>query len=164
MANQESLEYNTQVRSPPCGTGWCSSTLKKTFPLRRRRNARRASGNRTRTALSDALKTQSPLVGRRSKSQRNLIEVGRAIYGTDSMIHYMLRRTSMWQIRITMTTSLRRNHQCVKACYTTLGATPGNEPGDLLLRRDPTPAAAKPRNSHLGFPYTPIYTTHPEGL
>jgi hypothetical protein len=108
---------------------WCSSTLKKTFPLRHRRNARRASGNRTRTALSDVLKTQSPLVGRRSKSQRSLIEVGRAIYGTDSVIHYMLRRTSMWLIRITMTTSLRRNHQCVKARYTTLGATPGTSPG-----------------------------------
>jgi hypothetical protein len=105
------------------------STFKKTLPPCRIRNAMPVFNRQTRNAPNNAPKH----LNQEGNHQRSRIEVEsqRAIYGTDSVIHYTLRRKL-----ITTATSLQ-HHYHHHLCH-----RPLHDAGDALLSRDLTTATS----------------------
>jgi hypothetical protein len=155
MANQESLEYNTQVRCRPCGTGlvFLNSQEDVPTPSQKKRKAclRKSNSHRAERRAQDPKPIGRPPKQVSKKSNR----------GRKSDLRDRLGDSLHATAHINVANKDNDDDELAAqppVCQSPLhdpGGDPGNEPGDLLLRRDPTPAAAKPRNSHLGFPTRP---------
>lgn len=167
------MEHGTQVRCRDCATGWvivnsqedvpsashrlCEACIRKVHSQRTERRAQEPkprgkppnkNSNRGNND-GDELAAQPP-------PPPPLHDAGGALLSSDptqpSVTHSTSPHTPTREEQKAMTTatSWQHNRQCHPPLYDSEG-NPGDEPGDPLLHRDPTPAAVELWSRHLSF-------------